>query len=236
MKKYNDVMKDQIKKVLKHGIVQNARNGNTLVIPSYSFTLDMSKAENRILTLRKMHYSGVKAEWDTLMDTSSPLTNVSQFKDKGCNYWDLWAKEDGSINLDYFNRLHPQLEDVIENINTDPHSRRHVISLWHHENVMDNSLSLTCCWDRLVFSVVGGTLHLTFSIRSNDLLLGQPADVYLAYLFMDHVSYLTGYNIGTCMFCISNLHIYEEHITNAKVLLTREDNNFNNPLSFKLKA
>ena len=232
---YNNQLKKQIQYILDNGTMIKGRNGKALTVPFYSFILDFTDNSWK-LTLRKTYYKGIKAEWNTLMDLKTPLTNVSQFETNGCNYWSLWAKKDGSLNLDYYNMLHPQLEDVIENIKKDPNSRRHVVSLWNHNNVQLNKLSLTCCWEQMIFSIINNKVYMTFNIRSNDLMLGQQADVYLAYLFMEHVAKETGYKMGHCMFGISNLHIYEEHIDNAKKLLNRTKNDYNKPLKFELKA
>lgn len=227
--------KKLVSTILETGEYQVGRNGGQLIIPSYSFTLDFFKPEAYKLKLRKMFYKGVEGEFKTLISVT-PLRNIKQFEDNGCNYWKFWANDDGSINLDYYNELHPTLENVITQIKTNPNSRRHVISLWNNEHAFNNSLSLHCCWNQLTFSVINNTLHLTWTQRSVDTLIGLPADIYLAYLFMSHVAYLCDLKLGTCMFSLSNVHIYEEHIENAKDLLLRTEKDFNNPLNFELKA
>ena len=145
--------KKLLERILKEGKWVEGRNGRTLSIPFHSFTIN---AKDWRLTLRKVPYKGVEGEFKTLIDADNPLTNVKQFKDNGCNYWDKFASEDGSLRLDYYNRLHPQLEDVIENIKKDPYSRRHVVSLWHHENVQSGILSLPVCWYSFIFTVIKG--------------------------------------------------------------------------------
>jgi thymidylate synthase len=181
-----------------------------------------------------MFYKGVKGEFDTLVDFMNPLTNVSQFEENGCNYWSEWAGDKGELNLDYYNRLHPQLEFVIEQIKRDPQSRRHVVSLWNHETI--GEVSLPCCWHNLTFSVIDDLLHLTWTQRSVDTAVGLPSDVYLAYLFMDHVARQTGLRIGSCMFSLSNVHIYTEHLEGVNELLLRTEADYEKPLKFQLKA
>ena len=222
-----------VSSILFDGTKQEGRNGDTLVLPHYSFTLDFSNRANSQLLLRKMWYNGVLGEFRTLLDPT-PLNNVSQFKDNGCNYWSQWAYADGSLNLDYHNMLHPQLEDIIEQIKADPESRRHVISLWNHDNVHSGELSLPCCWHGMTFSVIGQELHMTWTQRSVDTMLGLPADIYLAYLFMRQVCKQTGYDIGTCMFSLSNVHVYAAHIDGAKELLARTEDDYDKPIKFEL--
>ena len=136
--------------------------------------------------------------------------------------------------------LHPQLELIIDQIKLNPHSRRHVIELWNYKNVfqLDNkksSLSLPCCWHNMTFSVIDNRLFMSFTLRSNDIMIGNPADVYLAYLFHRYISKKTGYIQSLCNFNIRNAHIYYEHIKNAKILLKRTENDKNKTLFFKLK-
>ena len=229
---FNSKYKQMVRYVLDNGHYQECRNGEQIIVPNYSFTVNWKDWR---LDLRKMWYKGVFGEFKTLI-SKEPLTNVSQFEANGCNYWKDWADPDGSLNLDYYNKLHPQLEDVIENIKIDPNSRRHVIDLWQHENVQGNKLSLPVCWFNLIFTVIGDEIHLTWTQRSGDLCLGIPSDVYLGHLFLDYVARKTGFIPATMTFNIANLHIYTDHLENAKALLKRTTADWNRPLKFELKA
>jgi len=231
---YNEEYKKLVEHILVNGIWQEGRNGNTLVVPNYSFTIDNMEEDWR-LKLRKLYIKGIYGEFLTLIDPT-PLTNVSQFEANECNYWKLWAKEDGSINVDYHNMLQPRLSNLIHEINTDPSSRRHIINLWDQNHVDSGELSLACCWHNLTFSVIAGTLHLTWTQRSVDTMIGLPSDVYLAHLFMQYIATMCNLKIGSCMFSLSNTHIYEEHISGAKELLTRTEADYDKKLSFELKA
>ena len=222
--------KKLISLILSEGFCNDSRNSMQLIIPHYSFTLDFAK-DSPELKLRKMNYKGVIGEFKTLI-SEEPLTNVSQFVANGCNYWKSWAGPNGEINLDYANMLKPQLPKIIEQIKTNPNSRRHVISLWNHEN-LDN-LSLPCCWYGLTFSVIFNTLHLTWIQRSVDVMVGLPSDIYLAYLFMEYIAKETNLKIGSCMFSLSNVHIYYDHIPGAEEILYRDSLDYNKPLKFKL--
>lgn len=227
--------KQLVSHILTTGVKQDCRNGSQLIIPHYSFTLDHSAGNQHVLKLRKMWYSGVLGEFKTLV-SKEPLTNVKQFEANGCNYWKDWADKNGDLNLDYYNEMHPALTNVIAQIKANPSSRRHVISLWNNEHAFDGSLSLHCCWHNLTFSVIDGILHLVWTQRSVDTMIGLPADIYLSFLFMVHVASACNLEIGTCMYSLSNVHIYEEHITNAWCLLERTEEDFDKPLKFELKA
>ena len=228
----NKEYKKLVEHVLTEGVEQDCRNGKQKIIPNYSFTLDFRHTSPE-LTLRKMWYGGVMGEFNTLT-SKEPLVNVSQFEVNGCNYWKDWADEDGSLNLDYANMLKPQLGALIENIKKDPNSRRHVIELWNYKNIPN--LSLPCCWHGLTFSVINNVLHLKWVQRSVDVMIGLPADIYLAFLFMRLVAKECNLVIGSCMFALSNVHIYKEHATNAWELLKRTEDDRDKPLYFELKA
>jgi len=229
---FNAEYKKLVSLILLEGDWILGRNGVTMQIPSYSFTVPDMK-EHHKLTIRKMFYGGVLGEFKTLIDPY-PLTNVKKFENNGCNYWKEWAGPHGELNLDYANMLHPQLEDVIEQIKNNPSSRRHRIELWNHNNLKE--LSLPCCWHGLTFTVQESTLHLTWIQRSVDTAVGLPSDVYLAYLFMEHIAGLTGLEIGSCMFALSNVHIYEEHIPGLQKLLATIEEDYGKLIQFKLKA
>lgn len=233
--KINDEYKLLVSKILSEGTIQMCRNGSQLIIPHYSFTLDLGSCDNHKLTLRKMFYKGVLGEFKTLV-SPEPLTNVAQFEANGCNYWKDWTGVNGELNLDYYNEMHPALENVIEQIKQDPTSRRHVISLWNNEHAFDGSLSLHCCWHNLTFSVIDNTLHLVWTQRSVDTMVGLPSDIYLSYLFMLKVATECELEIGTCIYSLANVHIYSEHIDAAFEILKRTEADFDNPLKFELKA
>ena len=235
MTEFTKKYKDLVSSILEFGEEQECRNGSQLILPHYSFTLNHSNYENHELKLRKMFYKGVKGEFGTLIDEKL-VTNVSQFEANGCNYWKLWGNENGNINIDYSNKMQPQLNDIIELIKADPTSRRLHVELWDHFNVQNNFLSLPCCWHGLTFSVINNTLHLKWTQRSVDTMLGLPADVYLSYLFMEYVANLCDLQIGTCMYSLSNVHVYLEHVEDANVLLQRTEDDWNLPLKFELKA
>ena len=222
--------KKLVENILEEGTLQKGRNGNTITIPNYSFTID-NMGYNNTLKLRKMYLKGIEGEFKTLVDPE-PLTNLMQFEINGCHYWAKWADEDGGLTLDYHDQLHPALEDIIQQIKDDPYSRRHVISLWNHSTY--NKVSLPCCWHNLTFSVISNALHLTWTQRSVDTMVGLPSDIYMAYLFMKHICKQTGHKIGSCMFSLSNVHIYEKHVDNARLLLSRTEEDHDKPLRFEL--
>ncbi len=230
---YNDSYKKLIEHILVNGTWQESRNGNTLAIPSYAFTIDDMENDWKLL-LRKMYYKGVFGEWLTFSN-HTPLTNIKQLEDNGCKYWKGFEDEDGSINLDYANKLPQQLDEVIEGIKLDKTSRRYHIELWDSNKEHRSKLNLECCHHGYTFSIIDNTLHLTWIQRSVDSFLGLPSDVAFAHYMMKYVAEQCDLTIGSCMFALSNVHLYENSIAQSKELLTRTINDYEKPLKVEIK-
>ena len=229
--------KKLVNTILEQGKIVESRNGKTLQIPYYSFTIennDLPLYSNECsLTMRKMFYNGVRGEFKTLIDPT-PLTNVSQFEANGCNYWRPWAAEDGSINVDYHNMLHPRLEQLLNDIKKDPFSRRHLINLWNQEHVDSGELSLPCCWYSMQFIVMPrGELHMVWNQRSVDVAVGLPSDVMLARYFLQYVADRTELKPMSLHFNLANVHIYSEHLTQIVDMLQSPDSS--KVIKFKIK-
>ena len=231
---YNQSYKKLVEQVLITGTWVESRNSQTLSIPFYSFIIKDLANDHKLL-LRKQGVKGIEGEFKTLM-SKTPLVNSAQFRANSCNYWEANAGPNGELRLDYYDELHAQLPNLVANIKSDPYSRRHKLELWNHKNVSSGVLSLPCCWTGFTISILENKLHMTFNTRSQDLMLGTQADVYIAWLFMKYLSEETGYATGDLMYTMSNVHLYEEHIPGAKELLTRTESDFDKKLSFELKA
>ena len=230
---YNLKYQTLIRKILNNGIWTDSRNSLTISLPHYSFTVDDMENDWQLL-LRKMNYKGVYGEWITF-SSDKPLTNVKQLQDNGCPYWNGFADEDGSINLDYANKLPQQLNDVIEGILSDKTSRRYHIELWDSDKQHREDLNLPCCHHGYTFSIIQDVLHMTWIQRSTDCFLGLPSDVAFAHYMMKHIADRTGLKIGSCMFALSNVHLYENSIAQAKEILNRTTADYDKPLKVKLE-
>ena len=228
MTQYNTEYKKLIRHILNNGIKVQSRNALTLAVPHYSFTIDDMENDWKLL-LRKMNYKGVWGEWLTFT-SAIPLTNISQLKDNGCNYWKGFEDEDGSINLDYANKLPHQLKEIIEEINTDPHSRRLHIELWDSDKEHRDTLNLVCCHHGYTFSIIKNILHMTWIQRSTDCFLGLPSDIVYAHFMMSYIAANCNLKVGSCMFSLSNVHLYENSLSASKELLDRTEEDHDKPL------
>ena len=217
--------KDLVKQVLACGEVKEGRNGVTTSLIGTQLKFDAANIP--LLNGRKIFYKGVVGEFSAFMNNCD---NISQFKARGCNYWDAWANEFGYLWLDYVDQLHSkkivngdldyitQLELLKINLVNDKFSRRHLINLWVPENIEE--LSLPCCHYSYQFIVsVDNKLNMIWTQRSADVMVGIPSDMILAYLWVQCLSKELGFTPGEVTMNFGDTHIYEEHIAGAKQYL-----------------
>lgn len=153
---------------------------------------------------------------------------LKAFEDFGCNYWKLWAEEDGSLNVDYGNEWLDsngvnQVDYVIDLLKNDPNSRRMIIDAWNPSHVINKELSLECCHYAYQFHVSEGKyLNMSFNMRSVDTLIGMPSDIIIGSLMIITFAEAAGLKPGELVMNFGDTHIYEEHIEKAKEQIERE--------------
>lgn len=220
MKEY----KDLVKQVLACGEVKECRNGVTTSLIGTQLKFDATNIP--LLNGRKIFYKGVLGEFSAFMNNCK---TVEEFKDRGCNYWDAWADSKGYLILDYVDQIHEkqvkihnawysQLEALKINLVNDKFSRRHIINLWVPHNL--SMLSLPCCHYSYQFIVDNDNkLHMIWTQRSADVMVGIPSDMILAWLWVQCLGQELGFIPGTITMNFGDTHIYEEHIAGAKEYL-----------------
>ena len=216
--------KELVKNILANGKNKTGRNGNTISL--FGTQLKFDAINIPLLNGRKIFYNGVLGEFSAFMQNK---TNVDDFKKLGCNYWDAWQGIDGILNIDYINQLHnlqvninnewySQLEALKIGLKNDPMSRRHIINLWVPGNL--HLLSLPCCHYSYQFLVdEDNKLHMIWTQRSADTMVGIPSDMILAYLWVQCLCKELGFVPGEVTMNFGDTHIYEEHIAGAHLYL-----------------
>lgn len=140
-------------------------------------------------------------------------------------------------NSDYVVRypLHvDQLQDVIQQIKTNPNSRRHVITAWHpsllpsennvpNENPFLGKQALPACHFQMQFYVRDGHLDLLLNMRSNDLFLGAPFNIVQYSILLHMVAHVTNLKPGTFYHNPADAHIYLNHLDQCNIILEREE-------------
>ncbi|MGO1491621.1 MAG: thymidylate synthase [Ruoffia tabacinasalis] len=126
--------------------------------------------------------------------------------------WRAWQLRNGDT-LD-------QIKIVIDQIKTNPDSRRHIVSAWNPEDVP--SMALPPCHTLFQFYVADGKLSCQLYQRSGDIFLGIPFNI-ASYALLTHlIARETGLEVGDFVHTIGDAHIYSNHLEQAKLLLERD--------------
>jgi thymidylate synthase len=113
-----------------------------------------------------------------------------------------------------------QIAKVIEMIKTNPDSRRLIVSAW---NVADiDSMALPPCHALFQFYVSEGELSCQLYQRSADVFLGVPFNIASYALLTLMVAQVCNLKPGEFIHTFGDLHLYSNHVEQAKLQLTRE--------------
>ena len=202
------------KNILHSGIEQTGRNGVTKRLPFQ--TLDFNISEYfPLLTSRRIFYKGALGEYAAFVRKPK---HINTFKFFNCNYWDMWGDVDGDINIDYGNKWIEwngvnQYQNVLNELKTNPTSRRLLITGWDPANL--NKVDLPCCHYSYQFWSDGTNLNLLWNQRSGDWMVGIPSDMILASTMLLCFASLSNLKPQNIKMIIGDSHIYKEHFDNA---------------------
>lgn len=215
-----------IRCVLEKGVFKNDRtNTGTLSWFGYQMRFDLSQGFP-LVTTKKCHLRSIIHEllWFLKGDT-----NIQYLNENGVTIWDEWANEKGDLGPVYGkqwrswsvpNRNIDQIAHLIEMIRKDPDSRRLIVSAW---NVADiEKMALAPCHCLFQFYVVNNRLSCQLYQRSADLFLGVPFNIASYALLTMMIAQVTGLSPGEFVHTFGDVHLYVNHIEQAKTQLTRE--------------
>ncbi len=114
-----------------------------------------------------------------------------------------------------------QIDRVIEDIKTNPTSRRHIVLAWNPAEQTPDKVALPPCHYAFQFNVTGDKLNLLVHMRSNDIMLGAPFNIASYALLLNMIAQVTQYKVGSLKFSIGSAHIYLNHIDGAFETLRR---------------
>lgn len=208
---------DLLKHVLTNGTKRTDRTGvGTIGIFGYNMAFDLRHGFP-ILTTKKVHFKSIKHE---LIWFLSGSTNIKYLKDNGITIWDEWADENGEVGKMYGYQWASQLDGVINEIKTNPHSRRLLVSAWNVSELKE--MALPPCHVMFQFYVEGNTLSLQYYQRSADIFLGLPFNIASYALLLTHVAKLTGLVPTHLKITLGDAHIYLNHLDQVNLQLQRE--------------
>lgn len=223
MKQYLDLLRH----VLDNGISKSDRTGTgTTSIFGYQMRFNLEDGFP-LLTTKKLHLKSIIHE---LLWFLNGDTNVKYLQDNGVRIWDEWADENGDLGHIYgyqwrswpdYNGGHiDQIKEAVETIKHNPDSRRIIVSAW---NVADlPSMHLPPCHAFFQFYVADGRLSLQLYQRSADIFLGVPFNIASYALLLQMMAQVTGLKAGDFVHTLGDAHIYNNHMEQVKLQLSRE--------------
>ena len=223
MKQYLDLMQ----KVLDEGQEKSDRTGTgTLSIFGHQMKFDLSKGFP-LVTTKKVHLKSIIHELIWFLQGS---TNISYLKKNGVSIWDEWADENGDLGPVYGaqwrswpdgnNGTIDQIENLINGINNNPDSRRHIVSAWNPALV--DEMALPPCHSLFQFYVANGELSCQLYQRSADIFLGVPFNIASYALLTHMIAQVCNLKAGKFVHTLGDAHLYVNHLEQAKLQLSRE--------------
>ena len=216
-----------LRKVLEHGRFKADRTGTG----TYSVFGEQARFPLAdgfpLLTTKKLHVKSIIYEllWFLRGDTNTRYLN-----EHGVTIWDEWADPQGGLGRIYGaqwcgwrtpdGRSIHQIDRVIEQIKSNPDSRRHIVSAWNVGEL--DQMALAPCHALFQFYVLDGELSCQLYQRSADLFLGVPFNIASYALLTLMFAQICGLKPGAFVHTFGDLHLYANHIEQAKLQLTRQ--------------
>ena len=223
MRQYLDLLQD----ILDNGVAKSDRTGTgTRSVFGRQLRFDLRESFP-VLTTKKLHLRSIIYE---LLWFIRGETNIRFLKDNGVGIWDEWADSEGELGPIYGyqwrswpapggNSVDP-LSGLLEQIQSNPDSRRLIVSAWNVAQIPD--MALPPCHALFQFYVVAGKLSCQLYQRSADVFLGVPFNIASYSLLTLMVAKVTDLEPAEFVHTFGDVHLYLNHIEQARLQLTRE--------------
>jgi len=222
VKQYLDLMRH----IRKHGVARDDRTGTgTLSVFGHQMRFDLN-AGFPLVTTKKVFLKGIIHE---LLWFVAGSTNVRYLQDHDVHIWDDWADDQGELGPVYGSQWRSwpspdgstidQIGRVIEQIKTNPNSRRLIVSAWNVAEV--EQMALPPCHMLFQFYVANGKLSCQLYQRSADVFLGVPFNIASYALLTMMIAQVTGLKPGEFVHTLGDAHLYLNHLEQADEQLTR---------------
>lgn len=213
--------------VLKNGKTKKTRGIHDIKSTfGYQMRFDLRRGFP-ILTTKKMPFKIMANE---LLWFISGDTNIKALQERKIHYWDDFADKDGELGPvygyqwrkwpDYKDGHIDQLKNVIEEIKTQPDSKAMLVSAWNPAQLSE--MRLPPCHTFFQFNVTKGKLRMQLYQRSADAFLGLPFNISQYSLLLMMVAQVTGLEAREFVHTIGDLHLYKNHIEQAKKQIKRK--------------
>lgn len=224
MKAYLDLLSD----VLENGDVRSDRTGTgTRSVFGRQIRFDLSRGFP-LVTTKKLHLRSILYEllWFLRGDT-----NIGYLRENKVTIWDEWADANGELGPVYGKqwrswaapdgRVIDQIAWVQREIRENPVSRRLIVSAWNPADI--DNMALPPCHCLFQFYVSSdGRLSCQLYQRSADIFLGVPFNIASYALLVCLMAQACGLKPGEFVHSFGDLHLYANHVEQARLQLTRE--------------
>ena len=234
MKQYLDLLQH----ILDNGFQKGDRTGTgTKSVFGYQMRFNLEEGFP-LLTTKKVHLRSIIHELLWLINGD---TNIKYLHDNKVSIWDEWADENGDLGPIYGaqwrnwnNEGIDQIADLIDSIKNNPNSRRHIVTAWNPsvlpdekskdfaQNVADGKAALPPCHAFFQFYVADNKLSCQLYQRSADVFLGVPFNIASYSLLTMMIAQVCGLGLGDFVHTFGDVHIYNNHIEQVKLQLSRE--------------
>ncbi|MEP6617131.1 MAG: thymidylate synthase [Ginsengibacter sp.] len=218
--------------ILQKGVSKTDRTGTgTRSIFGYQMRFDLGRGFP-LVTTKKLHVKSIIYEllWFLKGDT-----NIKYLNDHGVNIWNEWADENGNLGPVYGKQWRSwetngktidQVSDVIQQIKTNPYSRRLIISAWNVADLPAMKLMPCHCMFQFYVSPPSpasnkGTLSCQLYQRSADVFLGVPFNIASYALLTMMIAQVCDLDPGEFIHSFGDVHLYNNHIEQAQLQLKR---------------
>jgi thymidylate synthase len=238
MNVFDATYQGMLKKIMSEGVRElNKRTGHeTASVPGLTFQHDLEKDGFPLLTLRKIPVKMFVAEQVWFI---SGARKPADFLRDYTKIWDLFTNPGDVVTVAYGYRWRKhfgrdQLGLLIQMLEKDPSSRHGVVVTWDpsSDGLGGVAKKNVPCPYTFTVGIIGGRLHLHNMVRSNDMVLGCPADVAGFALLQMMLAERLGVKPGIYTHTISNAHIYDNHYDGAKEMIARK--NSHKPINIKI--
>ena len=223
MRQYLNLLQD----ILDNGVIKSDRTGTgTRSVFGRQLRFDLRESFP-VLTTKKLHLRSIIYE---LLWFIRGETNIRYLNDNRVGIWDEWADSEGEMGpiYGYQWRSWPapggkavdQLSGVIEQIKSNPDSRRLIVSAWNVAQIPE--MALPPCHALFQFYVAAGKLSCQLYQRSADVFLGVPFNIASYSLLTVMAAQVTGLDPGEFVHTFGDVHLYLNHVEQARLQLTRE--------------
>ena len=217
---------DLLRLVLETGRPKTDRTGTgTRSLFGHQMRFDLT-AGFPLLTTKKVHTRSIIHE---LLWFLRGETNTRYLKEHGVSIWDDWADPEGELGpvYGYQWRSWPaadggsidQISEAVRQLRENPDSRRIIVSAWNPADIP--KMALAPCHALFQFYVADGRLSCQLYQRSADIFLGVPFNIASYALLTAMMAQVTGLVPGEFIHTFGDLHLYNNHVEQAELQLTR---------------